>query len=57
MVYNNEAYGWKDKLRNPKHELPGSYAVDNENHIFIANGDNGRASSGELIQIDGCRHH
>lgn len=40
MVQNNEAYGWKDKLRNPEHELPGSYAIDDENHIFIATGVN-----------------
>lgn len=40
LVWNNEAYGWKDKLRNPEHEQPGAYAVDDENRVFIATGGN-----------------
>lgn len=40
LVWNNEAYGWKDKLRNPEQEQPGAYAVDADNNVFIAEGGN-----------------
>lgn len=38
LIWDGQAYGWKNKLRNPEHEQPGAIAVDNENHVFIAEG-------------------
>ena len=40
LIWDDEAYGWKDKLRNPEDEQPGTYAVDADNHVFIAEGGN-----------------
>ena len=33
-------YGWKNALRDPQHEEPGSLAVDLHGNIWIANGGN-----------------
>lgn len=38
LVWDGEAYGWKDRLRTPFHERPGAYAVDSEDHVFLAEG-------------------
>ncbi|CAI2030793.1 MULTISPECIES: antirestriction protein ArdR [Serratia] len=40
LVWNNEAYGWKNELRDPNQEQPGAYAVDINNNVFIAEGGN-----------------
>lgn len=40
LIWQGTAYGWKDCLRDPAHEQPGAYAVDDEGHIFIAEGGN-----------------
>lgn len=40
LVWQGNAYGWKDKLRDPAHEKPGAFAVDSEGHVFIAEGGN-----------------
>lgn len=38
LIWNSVAYGWKDRLRDPQTEMPGSYAVDGDGHVFIAEG-------------------
>lgn len=38
LLWEGKVYGWKDCLRNASHERPGVYAVDEEGHIFIAEG-------------------
>ncbi|EHK8991126.1 antirestriction protein ArdR [Escherichia coli] len=40
LVWAGQAYGWKDKLRNPEAERPGALAVDTDDHVFIAEGGN-----------------
>ncbi|EBW7114446.1 antirestriction protein ArdR [Salmonella enterica subsp. enterica serovar Telelkebir] len=40
MIQNGQAYGWKNSLRDPQHECPGSIAVDADGHLFIAEGGN-----------------
>mgnify|MGYP006928988497 CR=1 FL=1 len=38
LVWEGEAYGWKDRLRDPAHERPGVYAVDPDGFVFVAQG-------------------
>lgn len=38
LVWQGLVYGWKDALRDASHERPGVYAVDEEGHVFIAEG-------------------
>lgn len=40
LVWENEVYGWKDCLRDARHERPGAFAVDQAGHVFIAEGGN-----------------
>ncbi|MEW7311197.1 hypothetical protein AB1E22_00445 [Buttiauxella gaviniae] len=40
LIWNNKAYGWKNELRDPSSEQPGSYAIDINNNVFIAEGGN-----------------
>lgn len=40
LVWQDSAYGWKNKLRDPAHEKPGAFAVDSDGHVFIAEGGN-----------------
>lgn len=41
LIWQGEAYGWKNCLRDPAHEQPGAFAVDLDGHIFIAEGGTG----------------
>lgn len=38
LIWQGEAYGWKDKLRNPEHEMPGAIAINADGNLFIAEG-------------------
>ncbi|RVU52992.1 hypothetical protein EOL67_04090 [Pseudomonas syringae pv. syringae] len=38
MIWQGTVYGWKDSLRDASHERPGVFAVDENGHIFIAEG-------------------
>lgn len=38
LVWQGEVYGWKNSLRDAVHERPGVYAVDEQGHVFIAEG-------------------
>lgn len=40
MIWNSEVYGWKNELRNPESERPGSYAIDDKGIVFKAVGGN-----------------
>lgn len=40
MIWNGQAYGWKDSLRDAHGERPGVIAVDVREHIFVAEGGN-----------------
>ncbi|AKK99123.1 MAG: antirestriction protein ArdR [Enterobacter hormaechei] len=40
LIWDGEAYGWKNVLRDPQHERPGAIAVDAEGNMFIAEGGN-----------------
>lgn len=36
LIHAGTAYGWKDTLRNPDHEIPGNFAVDAEGRVYRA---------------------
>jgi len=38
LVWDGQAYGWKDRLRDAGHERPRAYAVDADGHVFVAEG-------------------
>ncbi|MND34964.1 hypothetical protein D3C81_213020 [compost metagenome] len=38
MIWEGEAYAWKNEVRDPQCERPGVYAVDEAGKIFIAVG-------------------
>ncbi|TPG87736.1 hypothetical protein EAH72_34285 [Pseudomonas caspiana] len=40
LVWQGEVYGWKNSLRDASHERPGVYALDEDGHVFIAEGGN-----------------
>lgn len=40
LIHAGTAYGWKDTLRNPEHEMPGNVAVDAEGRVYRACGGN-----------------
>ena len=40
LVWDGQAYGWKNALRNADHERPGAFAVDVAGHVFVAEGGN-----------------
>lgn len=40
LVWQGEAYGWKNELRDPQHERPGVYAVDADGRAYLAMGGN-----------------
>jgi hypothetical protein len=51
LIFNNEIYGWRNKLRNPETEQPGSIAIDPDGKLWQATGgdpDNGAEKWTEL---------
>lgn len=38
LVWQGQAYGWKNILRDAGQEQPGAYAVDEAGRVFIAKG-------------------
>lgn len=40
LIWNNQAYGWKNTLRDPQHERPGVLAVTLNGLIYKAEGGN-----------------
>ncbi|WP_257111233.1 hypothetical protein [Pseudomonas ficuserectae] len=38
LIWQGAVYGWKDSLRDASDESPGVYAVNETDHIFIAEG-------------------
>ena len=40
LIWEGQAYGWKNCLRDPQDERPGVYAVDDDGHIFKTEGGN-----------------
>lgn len=38
LIWQGLAYGWKSTLRDASHERPGTYAIDAEGHVFVAEG-------------------
>lgn len=40
LIWHGEVYGWKNCLRNPEHERPGALAVDEHEHVYLAEGGN-----------------
>nr|AGC70355.1 hypothetical protein pD2RT_001 [Pseudomonas migulae] len=40
LLWQGAVYGWKDCLRDATHERPGVYAVDEDGHVFLAEGGN-----------------
>ncbi|EKI5081646.1 hypothetical protein PEY58_004593 [Salmonella enterica] len=40
LIWEGRVYGWKDKLRDTRHERPGAVAVDCHGNVFRAEGGN-----------------
>ncbi|EAB3413510.1 antirestriction protein ArdR [Salmonella enterica] len=40
LIWEGRVYGWKDKLRDARHERPGAVAVDCHGNVFRAEGGN-----------------
>lgn len=40
LIWEGEVYGWKNCLRDARHERPGAVAVDEDGHAFVAEGGN-----------------
>lgn len=40
LIFQGEVYGWKNEVRDPSCERPGSYAVDCGGQVFLAEGGN-----------------
>lgn len=38
LIWNERVTGWKDKLRDPRHDVPGVLAVDVDGRVFVAEG-------------------
>lgn len=38
LIFNDQAYGWKNELRDPQHECPGVFAADDLGTIWLAEG-------------------
>ncbi|TPG88573.1 antirestriction protein ArdR [Pseudomonas caspiana] len=52
LIWQGEVYGWKNKLRDAVHERPGAYAVDEEGHLFIAEGGDDRNGAKCWVVVD-----
>lgn len=48
---DGEVYGWKNELRNPECECPGSFAVTTDNRIFLASGGDYYNGAKEWVNI------
>lgn len=55
LVWQETAYGWKDSLRDPGQDRPGSYAVDEAGHVFIARGGDDYNGAECWVTIDASR--
>ncbi|MGC3103735.1 antirestriction protein ArdR [Pseudomonas aeruginosa] len=51
LVWQGDAYGWKDKLRDAGHEQPGAYAVDESGHVFVAEGGDSYNGAKEWVAV------
>lgn len=40
LFWQGGVYGWKNKLRDPSSERPGTFAIDDAGHVFVAEGGN-----------------
>lgn len=38
LIWRGHVYGWKNCLRDPQHEQPGSFAVDDDGCVYVATG-------------------
>lgn len=45
LIRGEEAYGWKNCLRNPEHEVPGVVAVDGHGNLWLAVGGDAYAGA------------
>lgn len=52
LIWQNKAYGWKNKLRDPQSERPGVYAVDDDGHIFKTEGGNDYDGAAIWAKVD-----
>lgn len=55
LVWDGQAYGWKNELRDPQHERPGALAVGSDGRVWLAYGGNDQdgAKSWELAYKPG----
>lgn len=51
LIYQGEIYGWKNELRDPQHECPGTLAIDEQGRIWKATGGNNACGAKEWEAI------
>jgi hypothetical protein len=52
LVWQGKVYGWKDRLRDARHERPGAYAIDETGHVFIAEGGDDQDGAKGWVAVD-----
>ena len=52
LVWEGEVYGWKNELRDPASERPGSYAVDMTGLVFKAKGGDDYNGAKAWVAVD-----
>ncbi len=52
LVWEGEPYGWKNELRDPASERPGTYAVDNAGLVFMAEGGDDYNGAKAWVAVD-----
>jgi hypothetical protein len=52
LVWEGEGYGWKNELRDPASERPGTYAVDKAGLIFKAEGGDDYNGAKAWVAVD-----
>lgn len=52
LVWEGDVYGWKNELRDPESERPGSYAVDKAGLVFKAVGGDDYNGANAWVAVD-----
>ncbi|WP_313629630.1 antirestriction protein ArdR [Pseudomonas sp.] len=56
VIWEGEAYAWKDSLRDAGHERPGVHAIDEAGNVFIAEGGDDYNAAKCWVVVDKAMH-
>jgi hypothetical protein len=51
LICDGKAYGWKNYLRDPQHEIPGVLAVSGDGRVYEARGGNEQDGAAEWVEV------